>query len=391
MLRAIFAMAFLAVTSLGMAVTKADSDIIIRFASESSDGQLVEDGAPLRTTELQIVSERPVPQACFTFNRFLDRSPKTAMENYVQVEPATELAAIVRDRTLCLEGFAHGREYHVTLLSGLPSVGSTLELAEEHVVKIGAMRPSIAFASEGKILPRLGNEGLPIRTVNLDRVQVEIARINDRNLINRVRTDADRYGSADSVGSAEGEPGRDALAMITSRSERAAYLTVSAVGNTVGDLPPSENGFTISRRIVDRFGHPVDPDAIRQNDLLVVIIEGRRLGQAGGQTTVADMLPGGFEIQNVKFDGNDTTDNLAWLGELSTLQQVEYRDDRFVATADISRYYWTYQGQFRMAYMVRAVTPGEFTMAGIYVEDLFRPSVFSRGPATRIRILPFQP
>jgi uncharacterized protein YfaS (alpha-2-macroglobulin family) len=187
------------------------------------------------------------------------------------------------------------------------------------------------------------------------------------------------------------DSGRDALAMITNRSERAAYLTVSAVGNTVGDLPPSENGFTISRRIVDRFGHPVDPDAIRQNDLLVVIIEGRRLGQAGGQTTVADMLPGGFEIQNVKFDGNDTTDNLAWLGELSTLQQVEYRDDRFVATADISRYYWTYQGQFRMAYMVRAVTPGEFTMAGIYVEDLFRPSVFSRGPATRIRILPFQP
>jgi len=37
-------------------------------------------------------------------------------------------------------------------------------------------------------------------------VQVEIARINDRNLIKRVRTDADRYGSADSVGSAEGEP-----------------------------------------------------------------------------------------------------------------------------------------------------------------------------------------
>jgi uncharacterized protein YfaS (alpha-2-macroglobulin family) len=188
-----------------------------------------------------------------------------------------------------------------------------------------------------------------------------------------------------------GDGSPDKLARVANRGQRATYLTVSAVGNPVGELPASENGFTISRKIVDRFGHPVDLNAIPQNELLVVIIEGRRLGEAGGQTTVADMLPAGFEIQNVKFDGNDTTENLAWLGDLSTLQQAEHRDDRFVATADIKRYYWTYAGQFRMAYMVRAVTPGEFTMAGIYVEDLFRPSVFSRGPATRIRILPNQP
>jgi hypothetical protein len=183
----------------------------------------------------------------------------------------------------------------------------------------------------------------------------------------------------------------DILATIGATGERPAYLTVSAVGNPVGDLPAAQNGFVITRKIVDRFGHSVDLNAVRQNDLLVVIIEGWRQGESGGQTTIVDMLPGGFEIQNVKFDQNDTTSTLAWLGDLSTLQQAEYREDRFVATADIKRYYWTYSGEFRMAYMVRAVTPGDFTMAGIYVEDLFRPNAFTRGPVTKIRILPSHP
>src|SRR5687768_16281093 len=101
MLRKALALALLA-TGILTAETFADSDVIIRFANDSSDGQLVEEDAPLRTTELQIVSERPVPQACFTFNRPLDRSPKVAMENYIQVEPAIDIAAIIRDRTLCL-------------------------------------------------------------------------------------------------------------------------------------------------------------------------------------------------------------------------------------------------------------------------------------------------
>ena len=50
----------------------------------------------------------------------------------------------------------------------------------------GSIR-SLTFADSGLILPRLGNEGLPVRTVNLDKVHVEIARIHDRNLIAEVR------------------------------------------------------------------------------------------------------------------------------------------------------------------------------------------------------------
>ncbi|GAB2175004.1 alpha-2-macroglobulin family protein [Dongia sp. agr-C8] len=180
---------------------------------------------------------------------------------------------------------------------------------------------------------------------------------------------------------------RDLLATLHNDGDAPLYLSVSAVGNPLGELPAVENGFDIKRRIVDRFGNDVDLTAIKQNDLLVVIIEGRRLNEEGGQTTVADMLPAGLEIQNVPLDAGKRTEDLAWLDELSRLQQKEYREDRFVATADISRYYWRYRGQFRMAYMVRAVTPGDYVIPGIYVEDLYRPNVFSRGPAEHLKIL----
>jgi uncharacterized protein YfaS (alpha-2-macroglobulin family) len=100
------------------------------------------------------------------------------------------------------------------------------------------------------------------------------------------------------------------------------------------------------------------------------------------------MLPAGFEIQNLSLASGSRTDDLNWLGDLSRLQQAEYREDRFVATADITQFYWDDPGKFRMAYMVRAVTPGEYVLPGIYVEDLFRPAVYSRGPALHIKILP---
>lgn len=181
---------------------------------------------------------------------------------------------------------------------------------------------------------------------------------------------------------------RDLLATLHNDGTAPLYISVSAVGNPLGDLPTVENGFSIARKIVDRFGNDVDLNAVKQNELLVVIIEGRRLDEAGGQTTVADMLPAGLEIQNIPLDAGKRTEDLAWLDELSRLQQAEYREDRFVATADISRYWWHYEGQFRMAYMVRAVTPGDYVIPGIYVEDLFRPSVYSRGAVEHLRILP---
>ena len=39
-----------------------------------------------------------------------------------------------------------------------------------------------------------------------------------------------------------------------------------------------------------------------------------------------------------------------------------------------------------LAYVVRAVTPGEFAMPGVVAEDMYRPDVFARSRAGRVTI-----
>ena len=179
----------------------------------------------------------------------------------------------------------------------------------------------------------------------------------------------------------------DRLASLRNDGDRPAYVSVSAIGNPTGALPAEENGFTISRRIVDRFGNPVDLGAVRQNDVLVVLIQGRGLDEDGGQITVADMLPAGFEIESAELTGGEEQGNYPWLPQQSQPQRAEAREDRFVALVDLPAYNWKYQGEFSLAYLVRAVTPGDYVLPGTYVEDMFRPSAFARGAAGRLRIV----
>ena len=89
------------------------------------------------------------------------------------------------------------------------------------------------------------------------------------------------------------------------------------------------------------------------------------------------MLPAGLEIENVRLADSGQLGDLSWLGTLSAVNHVEYRDDRFVAALDLK----PDQPAFRLVYLVRAVTPGDYAMPGAYVEDMYSPNLFARGAA----------
>ena len=57
------------------------------------------------------------------------------------------------------------------------------------------------------------------------------------------------------------------------------------------------------------------------------------------------------------------------------------RDDRYVASANL-------RGQFRYAYIARAVTPGRYTMPAAQVEDMYRPGVMARTDTGTVVIAP---
>jgi len=94
-------------------------------------------------------------------------------------------------------------------------------------------------------------------------------------------------------------------------------------------------------------------------------------------------LPAGWEIENAKLGGDDVK-SLAWLGELTATRAVAARDDRYVAALDLT----SDAPKFRLAYLVRAVTPGEYALPGAGVEDMYKPRFFARQAVGRITVHP---
>ncbi|MGE3867854.1 MAG: hypothetical protein AB7G04_13180, partial [Hyphomonadaceae bacterium] len=81
------------------------------------------------------------------------------------------------------------------------------------------------------------------------------------------------------------------------------------------------------------------------------------------------------------YDGTTRNGPFAWIGSITYTQVQEMRDDRYVASANL-------RGQFRYAYIARAVTPGRYTLPAAQVEDMYRPGVMARTETGTIVIAP---
>lgn len=127
----------------------------------------------------------PDPRACIRMSRPLD--PARPYGDFVLVSPALagKPAVVVKDDELCVAGVGFV-DRTVTLLKGLPARdGATL--AQNATVPFAAVEkpPYVGFAGQGVILPREDADGVGIETVNVSRVDIEVWRVVDRNLVRR--------------------------------------------------------------------------------------------------------------------------------------------------------------------------------------------------------------
>lgn len=160
------------------------------------------------------------------------------------------------------------------------------------------------------------------------------------------------------------------------------YQVLTVTGVTTEPLPAEENGFAIRRRIFDLSGVPVALADIKQGDSYIVLIEGRSHDKLEHDALVVDLLPAGFEIENGNLGQGGPLQAYPWLGELSWTLSNDARDDRFAAAVRLN----SSRPNFRVAYMVRVVTPGSFTLPGTFVEDMYQPELNARGPAGQITV-----
>ena len=125
------------------------------------------------------------PTLCLTFSEALD--PATDYSAYVASEAS--LAFGVSGSRLCLGGLTYGQEARLTLRAGLPSADGDALKRDETVALTFDDRPAmVSFAGEGIILPRRDADGLAIKTVNVDAVEVSVRRVTDRALVFRSLT-----------------------------------------------------------------------------------------------------------------------------------------------------------------------------------------------------------
>ena len=147
-----------------------------------------------RVLDYSVDADTASPRACFQFSE--DVPQRTDFSPFVAVAGTDKPALSVTEKQLCVEGLDHGQTYTVTLRAGLPSVvHETLSKSSDFAIYVRDRKPSVRFSTSAYVLPRTGQQGIPVISVNSKAVAVEIYRISDRNLIDTVSTSG--FGAGD--------------------------------------------------------------------------------------------------------------------------------------------------------------------------------------------------
>lgn len=169
--------------------------------------------------------------------------------------------------------------------------------------------------------------------------------------------------------------------------QQVVYARATYTGIPIADAPPTGNGYDISRNYYLPTGDAADLKSLKQNDLLVVVINGKIKDDANHQSLVVDLLPAGLEIENARLSDRRQTADYPWLPELTPADYEEYRDDRYVAAIDRNASgFDNSQRDFTFAYLVRVVTPGTYKVPAVSVEDMYKPEYRASGAADQMVI-----
>ena len=138
-----------------------------------------------RLLDYTVDSDSASPRACFQFSE--DLAKRTDFAPFLALAGNDKPALTSEGKQLCVDGLKHGERYNVNLRAGLPStVKETLPKSAEFNIYVRDRKPFVRFTGRAYVLPRTGQRGIPVVSVNTPAVSVTVFRIGDRNLINTV-------------------------------------------------------------------------------------------------------------------------------------------------------------------------------------------------------------
>lgn len=144
----------------------------------------------------KVDSDAASPRACFEFSEPLARgrvdfAPYVAISNASAARGSGDFAVSAEDRQICVDGLRHGERYAIVIRQGLPSAipDEILQKAADYEIYVRDRTPSVRFTGKNYVLPRTGQQGIPVVSVNAEKLGLEVMRIGDRNLINSVHSE----------------------------------------------------------------------------------------------------------------------------------------------------------------------------------------------------------
>lgn len=177
--------------------------------------------------------------------------------------------------------------------------------------------------------------------------------------------------------------------------DKAVFRTVTLRGAPAAAPPAVAQGYQVTRETYALDGTPLDDSHLKQTDRFIVVLSGSVEHDTFRRTVLLDMLPAGLEIEAPILNEDD----YPFIGQLTQVRVHEERDDRYIAAFDLGhgrnfevvkddKHQPLHENEFRVAYIVRAVTPGRFTRPETVVQDLYRPDVMARTADGRVEIAP---
>ncbi len=173
---------------------------------------------------------------------------------------------------------------------------------------------------------------------------------------------------------------------VTLRNSGDTGVTVTVTTFGVPKVAPEAGGvgYTITRSHYTPDGAQADLNAVGVGDRVVVVLEVRPdRGVAGGRLIIDDALAASFEIESANLLREGDIRALDWLAVISDAEMTEARSDRFLAAVE-----WTSDAPLRLAYVMRAVSPGTFHYPAAKVEDMYRPGNYAVSATDRVTVRP---
>ncbi|MBV1701455.1 MAG: alpha-2-macroglobulin family protein [Hyphomicrobiales bacterium] len=141
-----------------------------------------------RILSFSVDNEVADPRACFQFSEALD-SHHGDLAPFVGVDGMANAAISVAQSQICVEGLTHGQSYHIVLRKGIASnVRENLLADAPYQIYVRDRSPLAHFTGKNFILPRLGQQGIPVISVNTSKVALTVMRIADRSLLATVHS-----------------------------------------------------------------------------------------------------------------------------------------------------------------------------------------------------------